>query len=182
MRIEELAREAAGGGPYTMHREFISRFIEELGICCFVGSAEDIPMWAYYGESHTGVCLRFRLDEEFLNYTSNEAPPVPVEYMRMFPRPRFYDTTVVDLVTTLISTKAEAWRHEREWRIVTQRGPGNRPFPAALLDGVIVGERISADNLTLVRSWLRQRTGATELLQAHSSDSEFKIELRPIGA
>ncbi len=180
-RLADLVREASGGGPYPIHNEVVSQYVNQLGVCCFVGSGQDIPMWAYYGDGHRGVCLRFRLDERFLRYTESEAPPIPVKYAEEYPHPRFYDTTVANLVTGLVSTKAEAWCHESEWRIVTQKGPGDRPFPLGILDGVIMGERISKEDASLVRGWIEERRSRTDILQAHSSDSRFAVELRPIG-
>ena len=43
-------------------RSFSQECFKNLGILCLTSCPDDIPMWAYYGNNHSGYCLEFELD------------------------------------------------------------------------------------------------------------------------
>src|SRR5215471_10652627 len=98
-------------------------------------------MWAYYADDHEGVCLRFQGTP--LSTLAGCLPPLRVNYATEFPAVPFYDSTLFRQAQALIATKSEAWKHEREWRIVRHQGHGEVAFPPEALDGVILGCRVS---------------------------------------
>jgi len=147
------------------------------GVACFTEKETDLPMWAYYADSHRGVCLRFR-SPMLLEWRAGLFPPIPVTYSDHYPDVSLYRDTRFKRIRAEVGTKAEVWRHEREWRIVRQ-GAGYVPIDPAALDGVILGCRIGGEEEARVKDMLARREPTVELLRAEPAEREFKLDIRP---
>jgi hypothetical protein len=79
----------------------------------------------------------------------------------------------------LLGTKAAAWSHEGEWRIVLPNRTGNLKIPPELIAGVVLGTRISEDNERTIREWIAGRSPRIELLRVVHRPNSFQLELAP---
>ena len=102
--------------------------------------------WSYYAGGHTGLCLRFRMETLFKALGQSPGGMLlEVQYQRHYPRERFYQPGMFNMLLAALCTKADVWRHEAEWRLV--RGQiGEVSFPPEALDQVIMGCRIKPDD------------------------------------
>src|SRR6185503_18265527 len=83
---------------------------------CVAERADDLLMWAHYGDCHRGVCIGFARDSE----GTFGRTVLPVEYREDYPRltaANFDPSMNPNSFDQLWLTKAAAWRYEREWRI-----------------------------------------------------------------
>jgi hypothetical protein len=158
---------------WTAHEEEVPKF----GVVCFSETPHDLPMWAYYAGSHSGVCLRFRAP--LLQGWTDCSPPMRVTYEDDYPVVEYYRTTRLRKGQVLVATKARAWEHEREWRMVNHAGHGLVQFDPAALDGVVLGCRIGTEEEARVRDMLARREPKVELLRAAPAERAFRLDIRP---
>jgi len=133
---EESLRERIRTGELaaiadTMEAKWRPRLRTEYPMQCFGATRENIQMWSYYAEGHTGVCVHF--DATIaptgaalrVNY-SNDYPILPLPLADFPP----------DLVVRLaLGTKARAWEHEQEYRLINF--PNAEPRRGRVLDDVL---------------------------------------------
>jgi hypothetical protein len=89
-------------------------WVQILGFVSLSETWKNPLMWAHYAKNHTGVCLG-------IDVRKGRALPVKYERQRL---QLVLDTTKLEtaqdneLVRTLVTTKFEDWKYEREWRIL----------------------------------------------------------------
>jgi hypothetical protein len=88
-----------------------------FGVLCFSEDKADVLLWAHYADRHKGICLGFDVPE-------SEGKFEPVEYVAErfpFPEPEQLERQLLDqnpvFTRTLLFTKSEAWKYEKEWRV-----------------------------------------------------------------
>lgn len=91
-------------------------------ICSLSKVHDSILMWSYYG-NHKGVCIGLDM-EKADKYLSNilctvhiGALKMEVQYKDVLERPDYFHN-VVDIFKYQLSTKAKAWEHEKEVRLL----------------------------------------------------------------
>jgi hypothetical protein len=166
--------------PTLLERAFAThrQEVHELGVACFSEPRDDIPMWSYYANGHKGVCLCFRA--ESLARLHSGFPPLRVEYQELYPNVSWYLASRFRRTQALVATKAAAWKHEQEWRIIGWKAQTQHPFDPTGLDGVILGCRISDEDATRVRETLSRRPYRTTLYRARAADRAFRLEIDKI--
>lgn len=121
--------------------EQINRFYSEIKdffrfTCLTDTNEQNMPMWAYYANNHTGYCIEYEFDVEQLSYiypTLYEdrrinANPIIMGYMQSLYHSMKNKETVETLssdtalfqelfITTFFS-KHKSWGHEKEYRII----------------------------------------------------------------
>jgi hypothetical protein len=133
--------------------------------------ADDVLMWSHYGQSHTGVCLRFRMDVASIFQDARR-----VIYQQ--------DRPVLDLIGDLgnamekaLLHKAAFWSYEEEWRVIRLGAKPAQGFPAAALDGIIFGPRIAADKEASIRRAALKGGVAQNIFRAVPDDDVFRLNL-----
>jgi len=152
-------------------RELLSKF----GVYCLTAKPDNILIWSYYADGHSGVCLRFRMEDLFVSYCRDGGLLVPVEYLATYPTVPYFGSGVITLVHGGIGTKATAWEHEVEWRIVHPKISGALPCRRPALDGIILGCRISIEDERFVRE-LAVSFGIP-VLKASKMEREYGIQI-----
>lgn len=149
----------------------------QIGVCCLTEKKDNILMWSHYGELHTGLCLEFRTDDPFFSDVH------PVRYSHNLPCVNVlapWDELIGSSANAFL-TKAEEWKYEREWRIIDPtRGPGVRQFPARVLNGVILGCRISTENSHRITEWCKARAPRPRLYRARKKQTEYGLDIEPV--
>lgn len=90
--------------------------LSSYGVVCFSESAIDILMWAYYGESHKGVCIEFEPPKDICFFKDLYR----LKYKNGFESIKKGDGEDWDYMD-IITAKAECWAHEKEWRVVKNK-------------------------------------------------------------
>jgi hypothetical protein len=135
----------------------------KLGVLSLCEAVDNVLMWAYYADGHRGLCLRFH--SRSLVGLRECYGPIPVEYVAKPVLPDFYQDAWFKRSRVMIGTKTMDWGNEREWRIVRRIGDERSEFDPAALAAVIMGDRVTSDNESLVRQVVAQRPGV-QLLRA----------------
>lgn len=169
----------------------LQRNVNDAGILCLCGEPTNLAMWSYYGAALKGIAIGYKTDtllesvapEEFkavyqVNYDSLAVPFIETaEIIKSNPEERNPQEV------KMFATKADAFRHENEFRIVIGADanfeyPGYGLYdhaPDAIAE-IIFGELITDGDVKLVREALRGRDVVFK--RATRCKSEYKIEIQ----
>lgn len=118
---------------------------DNVGILSLSLTPENILMWSHYADQHKGMCIEF------------EVPVYPslheVTYPPKAPRFSLYDIFVNGQAgesLSLLKTKHEDWRYEKEYRQIVENGDNLYDIPGPIT-GVVFGLRTSAADESMVR-------------------------------
>lgn len=153
--------------------------VDQNGIACFAKDATNMLLWSYYAEGHSGIAVRFRFAPENLLQMQRLLIPLEVQYQTHFPDINFYSDTNHYLLRTVLGTKAVAWAHEQEWRLVLVGYQGLLRLPLKMIDGVIMGMRIDPDDERSLREWIEKRESKIELLRVSNRPRNFELKIVP---
>lgn len=155
-------------------RDAVSQELARMGILSLSAKADDLLMWSYYADGHRGVCLQFALrDGKLFGCDVTE-----VHYEKQYPSLSVYDELTLDWVRRYLSTKARAWEHEEEWRILWQK-PGVNQFPAEDLSGLIFGARVPPRDRAEILGWIAASRATPALYQAQPKVASFGVDIVP---
>jgi len=202
-RAQKLSREAFGEKFHHMsdnsldnlianlpnHHKEIRASIGTTKILCLSAVGDSLPMWSYYAENHRGAVLRFKRHSDVDSlYPLARAVTYTRQMPRLFDEETLSDigaglatTQSADLIERLVYTKANAWKHEQEWRLFLGQGrtPDEAveylPFFALELDAVILGCAMTDDCRMAVAELSRNLYPHTKVLRAAKSDRDFKL-------
>lgn len=187
-RVQDLIRESA---TPEGQRHFTARLFEMLGnnsgTVCLASDPTSMLMWSYYAEGHSGIAVQFGTDLDRIGALGRALEEqgtnlylIDVDYATEFPNCNYYTATKYDRAKVLLGTKAAAWSHEGEWRIVLPNRTGNLKVPRELITGVVLGMRISEDNERTIREWIAGRSPRIELRRVVHRPNSFQLELMPV--
>lgn len=166
-------------GPESIamdQRKTFEKFMSESAICCLTKTADNLLLWAHYGDSHRGVCFVF---EEMFKPPTTLFIGYDVEYSNE--RPEIDVTSFggnLNAFKQSVLTKANDWAYEQEKRFIDYRKPaGLRTFPPAAFKGIIFGARTSEPDKNFILELLERRGGDPEVWEASVSPTEFRIEI-----
>lgn len=103
---------------------------DRMYVGCLSATYESILMWSYYGDDHKGVCIEIDIDEnsEYLSEVQyqGERPAMQTEkLLRNYCGQLFANAgkenanaTLLPLILQPYITKAEGWKHEKEYRLI----------------------------------------------------------------
>jgi hypothetical protein len=98
-----------GAAFQQMEREMYAALCNQYRVYC-LSEKPDVPlMWAYYAQSHTGVCLEF--DGRSDPFRAAEK----VQYRGTYPA-----RDVVTMSYEPLVTKSADWSYEAEWRLIAE--------------------------------------------------------------
>jgi hypothetical protein len=105
-----------------------------------------------------------------------------VRYSSEFPHVDFFADSDERKFEATILTKASAWSHERERRVIDRdNGRGIRHFPPQALVAVIFGAKMRQEDRAEVVSWIEQRPYKPALFEACLKEGFYGLEIRPWG-
>jgi hypothetical protein len=155
-----------------------STFLEQYGVACFTPDPASMLMWSYYAAGHRGIVVRFDLDPDLLRHVGDFLRPVfPLEvaYCEEFPDFSYYEMDKLEHAQKTLGTKALAWRHEQEWRLVMVGASGHVQLPSGMVNGVIFGLKTPPETEQTIRDWVAQRP--IELMRVAYRNRSFALEV-----
>lgn len=135
--IEDPARFLFG---QYVEDELLRRY--DKGIVSLAGRSDCPLMWSHYGDQHKGVCIGYSVPHSAadnlhkITYGGSRL----IEASTVAAMLNGDDAARREVDKAVFTRKAEAWRYEREWRLIGPRGTHNSPLE---LEEVIFGMRCS---------------------------------------
>jgi len=175
----------------TSQREIWKKEMAAYRLFCVCETKDNLLLWATYAANHTGVAFQFdcivELDVPLLvakpvTY-SNEAPGMATEEEWLDSilglRPLAEGAEVWE---RLVTTKAKAWEHEKEWRVITRKrhyenqGYEDTEFCPQEISKVFFGCRISKVDRTALLALLDGSFSHAEVYQTRQHPKLFQLE------
>lgn len=153
-------------------QHYVRNAMAATGLCSYGTRGDNLLMWAHYGDSHRGVCLKFDVLADPAAY----ADMMPVAYSREYPSLRGLDEESIRQVLTV---KADVWAYEQEWRVFSRSGPGSKPFRKPALAEIIFGAKapLVATEAFVALLEAEPAYNHVEVRQAKLSQRSFSLEL-----
>jgi hypothetical protein len=175
--IERMVRRSLTPAGHKELSDLMLGTLDHHGILCFSTRPESMLMWSYYAASHTGVALRLNLKLSHLATINEQFVPLEVRYLKEFPKINYYRTETPDLIDVVFGSKAAAWSHECEWRLILVNRVGKLKVVPSIIDGVILGLNTPADYEASIRRWIGERNAPTELLRIQNRPGSFDLDV-----
>ncbi len=169
-REAELIKNLKSGFWITMEQstKAWSDSVASLGVICLAERADDMLMWGYYSNGHRGYCLEFETEEEPFSRAHR------VVYNAERPVFRPLDPHRSELMERVLLRKADFWRHEHEWRVISS-AVGAAEFPPEALKAIILGANISREHEQALRQLVRARSLPVEFRRARLDAKAFRL-------
>lgn len=103
----------------------------KYGVACFAEFENNILMWSHYAKDHTGVCIGYEMDEDFLDESGMQHKLIKVQYDNQRPSFNPYSENSFEMTEQIITTKFKVWQYENEYRVLMNHQPGKK-FPRAV--------------------------------------------------
>jgi hypothetical protein len=173
------------------------------GVFCLARAGNSLPMWAYYGHSHSGFCVGYD-GQALRKFVSDHAQEDgwlcdnrEVKYKKRYPVLNQNDLADQQYFPDQLCVKAKAWQHESEWRFFVVYplpdpssawppatvGADERRLmlPQGIIKEVILGCRTCDEHKTEIVSFARESLELdVKLFQAKTKVREFGLELVPL--
>jgi hypothetical protein len=91
--------------------DFLKMIPNRWRIYCLTPVPDSTLMWSHYAENHNGVCLEFSVDDPVFGFAQE------VTYLSSYPPWAPHSLMSTDQPSVLL-TKSDDWRYEREYRII----------------------------------------------------------------
>ena len=107
-------------------------------ISCFSEICDSILMWSYYANSHNGICIEF--DLSLLDENAELTHQIHKGMSRVHYSPVRADLQYSGSIASglnFLTSKADVWEHEHEWRLICETDTEYLPFDC--ISAVYVG-------------------------------------------
>lgn len=181
-------------GAITDSNSQWKNYLARIRMYCVSEIHDDLLMWAHYGNSHTGVVLKFRC---IVERDTALCAARPVTYRDDISPLATKDEWIADLFglskmdlpkrfTDMAFVKSSHWSYEREWRVVAFLAGNSgelytdfRIWPeeiSAVYLGCKILEKNREDLIRLVETTLKH----TEIFQAKAKGQQFALDFQQI--
>ncbi len=120
----------------------LKKINSETGIISLTDSVDNMVLWAYYADNFSGICLEFDLFGLCCGDLFHKGPYI-INYVKSPPQ---YHNVSIDMCSlidthfhTNFLTKSIDWKHESEFRFLTN--PGKNYYPKHALRRIWLGPR-----------------------------------------
>jgi hypothetical protein len=157
----------------TANQEGLCTVSMNRSLTCFTANETNALMWAHYADAHRGICIGFRTAACAALRSAR-----PITYQRKLPNCRigFEDREA----NKIFLTKSTDWEYEQEWRVLQSTESEAFPYislPRNSIATVIVGVRITEDDVRWIQDWIRFFGGRIKLLQSEFSSTNYEMEI-----
>ncbi|MHB1703519.1 MAG: DUF2971 domain-containing protein [bacterium] len=201
---DELYKQVELGELKQTERNF-KKQITTIRVSCFSENNDNILLWSHYSKYHTGVCLGFKVYNEYesncLHFNSEDLsgfddysllakgilPLLKVEYSNDKPYPFNPITDNPERVMEFIRKKSRSWEYENEYRIPIYRKHINLPDQRAVrleshmeIDSIIFGVNNDHKDMEKIIQTINQfpdNGNWIKLYRADKNRMKYKIDI-----
>ncbi len=153
-------------------RETLKRHIETTnkGIICFSRSFYSPLMWAHYADNHSGVCIGFDANPDYLCKVRYRKKPMRVNEQKLSE----------NVIEKMLSTKHIDWSYEKEERFFARFNPESSEIQLESFSKnltpkeVILGIRSNNDNSVIASA--SKSSHKLDIFKARQSHNGFRVE------
>lgn len=160
-----------------IQRELLKQY--DRGLCCFSAVVDNPLLWSHYGDQHRGLCIGYGLNRT----------PKPLLRKVVYGGSRTVATSLIAkallenepeakevLDRAVLLRKAPAWRYEREWRLLGDRGVQDSTLELKdVTFGLRCPDALMHAIITALKS--REEVGFYKMYEVRGS---FKLKQEPV--
>ena len=173
---KDLLKEWPGDkDAFENFRENIKELIQNMGVCAFSATCDEILLWSHYADHHKGFCIEYDCREG----TKLRELAHKVRYHDEVPKLSagdFAGPKKSDALDALWLTKSTAWSYEKEWRVMMNVGDKEYQDPSNITS-VIFGAKMPESNRLPIMNIL-QRNYKITFKETVLAEGQFKLEIR----
>jgi len=168
-------------------KQLLNKQYSSFGICSLSANPKSLPMWAYYGDSHKGLCIGIKTStiaqhQRYLIKSNILLMLHKVFYTKKIPIVHFGINTNFDndkeILKTLY-TKSINWKHEEEYRLIFEKYfSKSYLFGTDAIAEVIIGNRANKKNIISLLKELKESNSNAVVKREICSESEYKIDFK----
>lgn len=170
----------------------VEKDIKTFGVWSCSLELENSLMWSHYGDEHRGICLAYKLPDQFVDHTLGEVIGIhPVEYKKdpitnwfidnskINGEPPPLDDFITSLIVKLLISKDGCWKLEKEGRVISKT-QGLKEIGKPALQQVCFGLRTSESDRKLIRNILDKHGYKATICEMVRSKNDFGLEVKEI--
>lgn len=179
--IQEMAKRMILDMPdaeiIKLQTQAAETMLNECGTLCLTGRPDDICMWAYYADSHKGVCLKLDLLAQPLLF----CPLSHVLYDKSYHNIDLSKNPGDAFFGDVMLKKSIMWAYEDEYRTVATHFAGNYPIANKnLVDNVIFGYYCKDDDKADIKALVEQyKYKQTSFSAIHLNEKQYQLIVKP---
>lgn len=152
----------------------------ECKMSCFSEVHDSILMWSYYANSHKGICIEYDLERLDLRKSLNQQIINNLSKVHYSPiRSDNWDIVNEESALNFLSSKADVWAHEHEWRIICETK--EEYLPLDCISNIYIGANFSTKEAKYQR--LIKAVNTYEALKIHKcklNSEKYQIDFHEI--
>ena len=148
--------------------------MKQYGVLALGEAPDVVLMWSHYADEHKGLCLGFTRTDS--NELGEYGKCFPVLYSEELPSFRPEQLTDPQHVGKALTTKADFWSYEREWRMISRDGGIAIDFPGELTS-VTFGFRMPDDQRKKVVAILGD---SVDYFETVIHPTKYRVDVAPI--
>jgi hypothetical protein len=137
--------------------------LNKYRVCCFSGTPKSLPMWSYYGNGHSGICLE-------IDVTAYEDALFKVEYLDNLA------SVAAATPKDLLRYKLREWAHEEEYRLILAPDVPHK-YILVEIKAVLIGAAIKKDYIRPIFELCRLMKYPKEIVSFSTSGEFMRIPL-----
>lgn len=156
----------------------IMNHLNDVGILCLAGSRDSLLMWSHYADSHKGLCLEFRSQDEGDLFDAART----VTYQREYPSIRAFIDGESEKFMKALLVKSDCWGYEREYRVLDPKRCNYLvEYDQNNLVSVVFGAFVDPSIRDAIIESSQRTEPMLKYLQARLAHGEFRLVFDAIG-
>lgn len=178
-KIDEMYRNFRSGKDWKSMLKYHIEFVNSIyGIMSLSESATITPMWAHYGNNHSGIAIGFNLNElqKIVEGTISR-----IKYTEEPVKIPFGNTEDVNRYLDLFFTKSPEWSYEKEIRILKTHFSNKKiQLNKNTISEIVFGMNAEAKNIEEIKSITNKNFENVKFYKIDRDKQEFKLNIKPI--
>ena len=168
-----------------MLSDALQKILDGISIKCFSKSPTNLQQWAYYANSHKGVCIGFSFKNAVIYQDERgrktKAEIAPVRYQLEYPAiDADGDFGSSEWWRDAVFVKHCDWAHEAEWRIARHVACGWQSLTDECVQRIVLGYRMSPECRQQILGFIREHAPKVEVVTTKLRSYEFAMDLVPL--
>lgn len=159
--------------------------IKNYGIVSLTEDNENVVQWSHYADGHRGFCVGLDLDSLLMHRHLLARSKISVDLFKVRYRTNMpilipSSLTPEEFSILPLTSKANDWMYEKEYRLISLNGPGEMAFPDEYISEVILGCNISAENKNEIIDLLSSKGKHIPLLQSSLKELSYGLKFENV--
>ena len=164
----------------ALKKVIVEALTSQYGLVSLTPCPDDILMWSYYAEKHSGLCLLYDSSPATVRRMPALSYPMAVDYLDEVPGLNYYTATDFQFIRALLGSKSSKWSHESEWRLLFAQHTGRVQLPEQMLAGIVFGLRTSEAYRLAVRCFNDRRKIPVPLFEITRAERSYDLRMEEL--